>query len=220
MAKIVWDETGKHFYETGVKNGVLYVRDDKGAYPMGVAWNGLTAVTESPSGAEATAKAYTDEVAGVYASEGVEAAGLRKEIAERDAATLASAKAYTDELANGQVAANTAALATVDSRIATAKGEAISEVKGDAVDYDTLGKVEAKLDAIDLALEGVDGAAVKSVTGTGYVEVNNTDAQNPVVSVKTGAVADGADVLATAADVKSYVDTQITESWMWEEFGE
>lgn len=54
MAKIVWDETGKHFYETGVKNGVLYVIGEDGTYPKGVAWNGLTAVTESPSGAEAT----------------------------------------------------------------------------------------------------------------------------------------------------------------------
>lgn len=61
MSKIVWDETGKKFYETGVKNGVLYVQDDKGAYPKGVAWNGLTAVTESPSGAEAT-PLYADDI--------------------------------------------------------------------------------------------------------------------------------------------------------------
>ena len=168
----------------------------------------------------ATAKAYTDEVAGVYAAEGVEAAGLRKEIAERDAATLASAKDYTDELANGQVAANTAALATVDSRIATAKGEAISEVKGDVETLDTLGKVEDKIAALEQTINNNNSAAVKSVTGTGYVEVNNTDTLNPVVSVKTGAVADGADVLATSASVKSYVDTQIAETWMWEEFGE
>lgn len=61
MAKIVWDETSKRFYETGVKQGVLYPQDDKGAYPKGVAWNGLTAVTESPSGAEATAL-YADDI--------------------------------------------------------------------------------------------------------------------------------------------------------------
>lgn len=53
MAKIVWDATGERFYETGVKNGVLYVQEG-GAYPKGVAWNGLTAITESPSGAEST----------------------------------------------------------------------------------------------------------------------------------------------------------------------
>ena len=61
MAKIVWDETGKRFYETGVKNGVLYVQDEQGAYPKGVAWNGLTAVTESPSGAEAN-PLYADDI--------------------------------------------------------------------------------------------------------------------------------------------------------------
>lgn len=61
MAKIVWDESGKRFYETGVKNGVLYVQDESGNYPQGVAWNGLTAVTESPSGAEAT-ELYADDM--------------------------------------------------------------------------------------------------------------------------------------------------------------
>ena len=54
MAKLVWDETGKRLYETGVDRGVLYPQVS-GAYPNGVAWNGLTGVTESPSGAEATA---------------------------------------------------------------------------------------------------------------------------------------------------------------------
>ena len=61
MAKIVWDQIGERFYETGVKNGVLYVQDDEGKYGNGVAWNGLTAVTESPSGAEATAL-YADDI--------------------------------------------------------------------------------------------------------------------------------------------------------------
>ena len=60
MAKIKWDKTGEHFYETGVKNGVLYVQEGS-EYPKGVAWNGLTAVTESPSGAEAT-PLYADDI--------------------------------------------------------------------------------------------------------------------------------------------------------------
>lgn len=60
MTKIVWDQTGERLYETGVKNGVLYVQDN-GKYENGVAWNGLTAVTESPSGAEATAL-YADDI--------------------------------------------------------------------------------------------------------------------------------------------------------------
>lgn len=54
MSKLVWDQTGERLYETGVKMGVLYPQSADGAYPKGVAWNGITAVTESPSGAEAT----------------------------------------------------------------------------------------------------------------------------------------------------------------------
>ena len=60
MSKLVWDKTGERYYETGVKNGVLYIPTE-GVYSMGVAWNGLTAVTESPSGAEATAL-YADDM--------------------------------------------------------------------------------------------------------------------------------------------------------------
>ena len=59
--KLVWDKTGEHFYETGIKNGVLYPMSESGTYPKGVAWNGLTAITESPSGAEATAL-YADDI--------------------------------------------------------------------------------------------------------------------------------------------------------------
>ena len=61
MSKLVWDETGKRFYETGVNKGVLYPQAAGGTYPKGVAWNGLTAVTESPSGAEAT-PLYADNI--------------------------------------------------------------------------------------------------------------------------------------------------------------
>ena len=61
MAKLVWDKTGERLYETGVKQGVLYVMNEQGTYPAGVAWNGLTNVTESPSGAEAT-PLYADDI--------------------------------------------------------------------------------------------------------------------------------------------------------------
>lgn len=61
MSKLVWDKTGERYYETGVKQGVLYTMDESGAYTNGVAWNGLTAVTESPSGAEAT-PLYADDI--------------------------------------------------------------------------------------------------------------------------------------------------------------
>ena len=60
MSILKWDQVGEKFYETGVKKGVLYPMNTMGQYPKGVAWNGLTAVTESPSGAEATA-IYADD---------------------------------------------------------------------------------------------------------------------------------------------------------------
>ena len=61
MSKLVWDKTGERYYETGVKNGVLYPIQPNGTYSKGVAWNGLTAVTESPSGAENT-PLYADDI--------------------------------------------------------------------------------------------------------------------------------------------------------------
>ena len=61
MSKLVWDQTGERYYETGVNQGVLYPQGEGGTYPTGVAWNGLTAVTESPSGAEST-PIYADNI--------------------------------------------------------------------------------------------------------------------------------------------------------------
>lgn len=61
MSKIVWDAIGEHTFETGVRNGVLYLKDTEGAYNTGVAWNGLTSVSESPEGAEAT-DLYADDI--------------------------------------------------------------------------------------------------------------------------------------------------------------
>lgn len=61
LARLIWDSVGERLYETGVKNGVLYPRNASGAYPLGVAWNGLISITESPSGAEPTA-IYADDL--------------------------------------------------------------------------------------------------------------------------------------------------------------
>lgn len=61
MSKLTWDVDGERTYETGVKQGVLYVRNSAGLYPKGVAWNGLTSVTESPSGAEPSSL-YADDI--------------------------------------------------------------------------------------------------------------------------------------------------------------
>lgn len=61
MSKLVWDKTGERRYETGVDHGVLFPKDENGAYAAGVAWNGLTAVNETPSGAEAN-PIYADNI--------------------------------------------------------------------------------------------------------------------------------------------------------------
>lgn len=61
MPRLIWDAIGEKFYEMGTKMGVLYPMSDTGTYEKGVAWNGLTAVTESPSGAEET-KLYADDI--------------------------------------------------------------------------------------------------------------------------------------------------------------
>lgn len=92
MSKLVWDKAGERFYETGVNKGVLYPLS-AGAYNKGVAWNGLTAVTESPSGAEAT-PLYADNIK--Y---------LNLISAEEFGATI-EAYTYPDEFAecNGEVA--------------------------------------------------------------------------------------------------------------------
>ena len=59
--RLIWDAVGERLYETGVDHGVLYVMDDNNTYGEGIAWNGLTAVNESPSGAESTAL-YADNI--------------------------------------------------------------------------------------------------------------------------------------------------------------
>lgn len=61
MAKLVWDADAQRLYETGIDRGVLYLRDETGAYPNGVAWNGLTGFSETPSGAEPT-DLYADNI--------------------------------------------------------------------------------------------------------------------------------------------------------------
>ena len=61
MSKLVWDQDGERLYETGIEQGVLYPRSDDGTYPKGYAWNGLTGVSEAPSGAEETAL-YADNI--------------------------------------------------------------------------------------------------------------------------------------------------------------
>ena len=59
--RLIWDAVGERLFETGVDHGVLYVMGDNNTYGEGIAWNGLTAVNESPSGAESTAL-YADNI--------------------------------------------------------------------------------------------------------------------------------------------------------------
>ena len=61
MSKLIWDNVGERYYETGVDRGVLYPTKEGGVYDKGVAWNGLTSVSEKPTGAEATA-IYADNI--------------------------------------------------------------------------------------------------------------------------------------------------------------
>ena len=61
MSRLVWDQDGERTYETGVESGVLYPKSDDGTYPKGYAWNGLTGVSEAPSGAEET-PIYADNI--------------------------------------------------------------------------------------------------------------------------------------------------------------
>lgn len=85
MAKLTWDETGKRFYETGTDRGVLYPAVS-GAYPKGVAWNGLTGVDENPSGADES-KFFADNIKYL---------GLR---AAEDFGATVTAYTYPDEFA-------------------------------------------------------------------------------------------------------------------------
>lgn len=84
MTRIAWDQAGQRRYENGVDHGVLYLRDGSGNYTDGYAWNGLTTVTESPSGAESN-KQYADNM--VY---------VNLKSAEEFAATI-EAFTYPDE---------------------------------------------------------------------------------------------------------------------------
>lgn len=119
MAKLVWDQTGERLYETGVKNGVLYPQVD-GEYPKGVAWNGLTAVTESPSGAEATPM-YADDIKylNLYSTE--------------EFAATVEAYTYPDEFAACDGSAELATGVTIGQQTRTPFGMAYRTVVGNDV---------------------------------------------------------------------------------------
>ena len=126
MSKIVWDEIGERFFETGVKMGVLYPQDSTGKYPKGVAWNGLTAVNESPSGADAT-DLYADD--DVYAT-------LRAK--EKFGATI-EAYTYPDEFAACDGSAELVSGITIGQQARKAFGLCYRTAVGNDVDGDEHG---------------------------------------------------------------------------------
>ena len=126
MSKLVWDKTGDRTYETGVRNGVLYPQSTSGTYPKGVAWNGLTAVTESPSGAEATAL-YADDIKylNLYST-------------EEFGATI-EAYTYPDEFAECDGSASIATGVTIGQQKRKAFGLCYRTVLGNDVDGEDYG---------------------------------------------------------------------------------
>lgn len=125
MAKLIWDATGERLYETGVRQGVLYVAEG-GVYPKGVAWNGLTAVTESPSGAEAT-PLYADDIK--Y---------LNLISAEEFGATV-EAYTYPDEFAQCNGEASLVAGITIGQQPRKTFGMSYRTVLGNDVDNENYG---------------------------------------------------------------------------------
>lgn len=124
--KLVWDQTNERLYETGVKMGVVYPQATSGTYPMGVAWNGLTTVTESPSGAEATAL-YADDIK--Y---------LNLMSAEEFAATI-EAYTYPDEFAECDGSAELAKGVAIGQQKRKAFGLCYRTVLGNDVDGNDYG---------------------------------------------------------------------------------
>jgi hypothetical protein len=126
MSKLTWDNTGERYYETGVKMGVLYPKTANGAYDSGVAWNGLTAVTESPSGAEAT-PLYADDTK--Y---------LNLVSTEEFGATI-EAYTYPDEFAECDGSASLVEGITIGQQKRKAFGLCYRTAVGNDVEGDTLG---------------------------------------------------------------------------------
>lgn len=128
MAALTWDAVGSRFYETGTKNGVLYLIDAQGAYSTGVAWNGLTAVTASPEGAEAT-DLYADDIKYIT---------LRS--AENFKCTI-EAYTYPDEFAECDGSAVVASGVKIGQQPRKAFGFSWTSVKGNDTELDTHGEI-------------------------------------------------------------------------------
>lgn len=124
--KLVWDKTGERYYETGTDRGVLYVTDGEGKYGTGVAWNGLTAVTESPSGAEAS-PLYADNIKYLNL------------ISKEDFGATIEAYTYPDEFAACDGSAEIATGVTIGQQKRSTFGFAYRTRLGNDIDGDDYG---------------------------------------------------------------------------------
>ena len=193
MSKLVWDTTGERYYETGVKKGVLYPQSSTGTYPKGVAWNGLTAVTESPSGAESN-PIYADDIKYV---------DLRS--AEEFGATI-EAYTYPDEFAACDGSAEIADGVTIGQQTRKAFGLSYRTVLGNDTEFEDHGY---KLHLIY--------NATASPTEKGYQTINDspeaitfswevTTTAIPVAGYKSTAILTIDSTKANAAKLKALED--------------
>lgn len=127
MPQLTWDQTGERLYETGSSKGVLFVMGTTGTYGAGVAWNGLSGVTESPTGAEETA-IYADNIK--Y---------LSLTSAEEFAGTI-TAYTYPDEFGACDGSAEVTAGLTVGQQTRRAFGMAYSTIVGNDVEGNDYGE--------------------------------------------------------------------------------
>lgn len=217
MTKLVWDQTGKRFYETGVKNGVLYPQTN-GTYPKGVAWNGLTAVTQSPSGAEAT-PLYADDMK--Y---------LNLYSAEEFAATV-EAYTYPDEFAECDGSAQLSKGVSLGQQPRKAFGMVYKTVIGNDVDANKHGykihiiygamaapsekayaTVNDSPEAITFSWElSTTPVAVEGFEPTSYLEIDSTKADPTKLKAledKLFGTADDEAMLPLPNDIKSLMDVQ------------
>lgn len=217
MTKLVWDQTGERFYETGVKNGVLYPQMN-GTYPKGVAWNGLTAVTQSPSGAEAT-PLYADDMK--Y---------LNLYSAEEFAATV-EAYTYPDEFAECDGSAQLSKGVSLGQQPRKAFGMVYKTVIGNDVDANKHGykihiiygamaapseKAYATIndspEAITFSWElSTTPVAVEGFEPTSYLEIDSTKADPTKLKAledKLFGTADGEATLPLPNEIKTLMDVQ------------
>ena len=126
MSVITWDDTGKRNYETGTRNTVLYPKSSAGTYPLGVAWNGVSAITESPSGAESN-PIYADDIKYI---------DLRS--AEEFGGTI-EAYTYPDEFMECDGSVEIVSGVKVAQQTRKSFGLSYKTVKGDDVDFNDAG---------------------------------------------------------------------------------